>query len=406
VKVAYVVSLFPKISETFILREMQALQERGIEIVVVSLKGRREPIAHAGAESFLERTVYVDDAGRALASFLRRAWRQPLAAMRLLGRVIAAHATRPLQLAKAISLVAVSARVADEVRERRADRVHAHWATWPALVAWAVGRLEGIPYSITAHAHDIFLPNPMLRRKIEESEFAVTISDFNRRFLAERCGATAAGRIRVIHCGLPLEAYPRRRPAAAEGGPLLVSVGRLVDYKGFPVLLRAVALVRARSREVVCEIVGEGPLEGRLREEVGRLGLEDVVRLRGARTQDEVRDLLRAAAVCVLASERGRDGQMDGIPVVLMEAMALGAPVVSTRISGIPEIVEDGVTGLLAEPGSPESLAAAIERILGDANLAARLADAARLRIEEGFDIRRVASDLHALLVGGDGGSI
>ena len=402
-KVAYVVSLFPKISETFILREMIALGDRGEEIVVVSLKRRREKIVHPEAAPFVGSAIYPASPGRVAGALLRRVWRQPLVTGRLIGRVVAAHLLHPVLLAKSVPLVAAAAHVADQIRTRGVERVHAHWATYPALVAWVVRRLEGIPYSLTAHAHDIFLPNPLLREKIEESDFTVTISEYNRRFLAEKFGPRTAAKIRVIHCGVPLAEYPVRTDLPA-GPPRIVSIGRMVDYKGFPTLLLAVAALRAGGRDVRCDIVGDGPLEGRIRALSRDLGLDGVVRLLGVRTQQEVREILSGAATCVLACERGRDGQMDGIPVVLMEAMALGVPVVSTRLSGIPEIIEDARTGLLADPGDAGSLARAVERVLADPALAARMAAAARRRIEEAFDVDRSAADLHALLAGGGGG--
>jgi glycosyltransferase involved in cell wall biosynthesis len=393
VKVAYILSLFPKISETFILREMQALRGRGIEIQIVSLKRRREPITHPEALTFLDATVYGGSPARAFSALARLAARRPGAVAAAVGKIVATHAGHPLLLPKALPLVATAAEAGEILAARGVDRVHAHWATYPAQVAWLVKRFSGIPYSLTAHAHDIFLPNPLLREKILESDFTVTISRFNRDFIEGRCGEAAARKLEVLHCGIPLAEYPFA-PDRPEQSPRLVSIGRLVDYKGFPILLRAVAALRERGREVSCEIVGDGPLLGRLREEVATLGLNGAVSLEGARTLAQVRESLRGATACVLASQRGHDGQMDGIPVVLMEAMALGVPVVSTRISGIPEIIEDGRTGLLVEPEDPESLAGAVERLLGDPALASRLATEGRKKVESEFDIERCAERL------------
>ncbi|MBI3447967.1 MAG: glycosyltransferase [Acidobacteria bacterium] len=397
-KVAYLVSLFPKISETFILREMQSLRERGVEVAVVSLKSRREPLAHPGAREFEADTIYADGAGPAAAAFVSSLATRPLASGGALARVTAGSlATAPAELVKSLPLVAVAARVGRLLRARGIDRVHAHWATYPALVAWAVRRLEGIPYSLTAHAHDIFAPNPLLRRKILESDFTVTISESNRRHLERACGAEAARRLRVVHCGVPLGEYPVRE--ALPAGPVrVISVGRLVDYKGFPTLLRAIATLRDRGRDVTCEIIGDGPLEATLRLLIREFTLTDRVELTGSRPMDEVRRTISAASVCALACERGRGGLMDGIPVVLMEAMALGVPVVSTRLSGIPELVEDGRTGLLVEPGDARALADALDAITTDLPLAARLAGAARRHVEDHFDIAKSADALLALM--------
>jgi len=398
-KVAYIVSLFPKISETFILREMLALRKRGVEIVVVSLKRHREVIMHSETELLLPSTIYASSPERALAALLFRARRQPIVTSRILAHVGIEHlAYSPILLAKSLLLVAVAAHVADLLGEHGVHRVHAHWATYPALVAWAMKRFAGIPYSITAHGHDIVMPNPLLRRKIEESDFMVTCSDYNKLLLAKHYGNKAIAKIHVIRHGVPLEAYAVRKAVPA-GPPRIVSVGRLVDYKGFPTLLKAVALLRERGQEVACDIVGEGPLEPLIRSTIDSLRLNGRVRLLGAKTQEEVRKILKGATVCVLACEPGRGGLMDGIPNVLMEAMALGIPAVGTHLSGIPELIEDGRTGLLAEPGDSDSLAVAMDRLISDPALAARVAEEGRQKVEESFDIAHSAAALHNLLL-------
>ena len=398
-KVAYIVSLFPTISETFILEEMLALRERGVEIIVISLKSRRGTIMHPEASTFLSSTIYVDAPARAFVSLFLRAWRQPIVTLSILARVALEHlALSPILLVKSLAAVAMGAHVADLLCEYRVHRVHAHWATYPALVAWVVRHFEEIPYAITAHAHDIFMPNPLLCRTVEQSDFTVTISNYNKRLLTEQCGDKAAAKIHVIHCGVPLEAYAMRS-TVPPGPPRIVSVGRLVDYKGFPTLLRAVASLHEQGREVTCDIVGEGPMEPIIRSMIDTLRLNGNVFLLGALTRAEVREILQGATVFVLACERGHGGLMDGIPVVLMEAMALGIPTVSTRLSGVPEIIEDGRTGLLAEPGDANSIAAALDRLISDPTLAGRFAEAGRRKVEESFDIAHSAAALHHLFI-------
>lgn len=399
-KVAYVVSLFPKISETFILSEMRRLRENGVEIVVVSLKSRREPLQHMEAEAFLPVTLAAPSPVAASGAFARRLAKQPTACLGLIRRVAGAHITRPVMMLKALLLLLTGAGVADRLRELRVDHVHAHWATFPAQVAWTVQALEGIPYSITAHAHDIFLPNPLLAGKILSSEFTATISEFNVALLRQLCGERASAKVRLVRCGVPLREMALRAGAPADPGRI-ISVGRLVDYKGFTTLVEAVSILRRRGRHVSCDIVGEGPMRAELARKIGRLGLDGSVRLLGARTQAEVRALMESAGICVLASRRGRDGQMDGIPVVLMEALALGVPVVSTRISGIPELVEEEKTGLLVEPDDAAALASAVERLLDDGELAARVASEGRRRVEALHDASANADALLDLIRGG-----
>jgi glycosyltransferase involved in cell wall biosynthesis len=397
-KIAYVVSLFPKISETFILHELESLRERGEDLVVVSLKSGEEPLRHQGVEPFLESLVRAPSPIAALGAFVAFALERPGAAFGTLAKVTLAHIGHPLLLARAVPLVFVGAAVARRLRAMGVEHVHAHWATYPAQVAWTVRALAGIPYSITAHAHDIFLPNPMLREKIEGSVFTVAISEFNRRWIADGCGRKAGERIRIVRCGVPLRRFPPRNGAAPVEG--IVSVGRLVDYKGFPTLIDAIRILHSEGRRVPCTIVGDGPERGRLRALIEASDLGGLVSLAGVKTRDEVREALAGAALCVLASERGHDGQMDGVPVVLMEAMALGVPCVSTRISGIPELVEHGVTGLLTPPGDARALASAIGRLLDEEGLAASVAGAARRKVEAEYDSEANAGRLLSLMRG------
>jgi glycosyltransferase involved in cell wall biosynthesis len=214
----------------------------------------------------------------------------------------------------------------------------------------------------------------------------------------QKCGAAALAKIRVIRCGVPIERFPfQSRAGRASGeGLRIVSVGRLVDYKGFDVLIRACAILRREGMRLRCVIVGEGPERERIERLAADPDLDGAVQLQGARPQHEVIDLLSKADLFALACLPGRDGLQDGIPIVLMEAMALGVPVVSTRLSGIPELVKDGSTGLLVPPNDPVGLAAAIKRLHEDRALAARLGLQARDLIEKEYDLARSVSLLCA----------
>src|SRR5262249_43535132 len=226
------------------------------------------------------------------------------------------------------------------------------------------------------------------------------ISEFNRALLIQKCGPPSLAKLRLVRCGLPLESFPfagaRDTPGRRDAPPLVGSIGRLVDYKGFDVLLRACARLRDDGVTVRCEIVGDGPERRRLDALVERLQLGDLVRIVGGRRQQDVAALIAAADLFVLACVPGRDGLQDGIPIVLMEAMALGVPVISTKLSGIPELVVDNRTGLLVSPGDDAHLAAAMERLLGDAELADQLRRRGREMVEKEYDLTRSVSQLCA----------
>lgn len=397
-RLAYVVSLFPKLSETFILREILELSSRGHEITILSLKRDLEPIIHEDARALIPATVYPRFGAALFGALVFYLVHEPVTLLRIVWTVTRAHLRSPSMLARALAVIPVTLPMAKLLRDRNVEHVHAHWATWPALSAWIISRLNGIPYSVTGHAHDLFLPNPMLTRKVEDALFFATISEFNRALLLRICGPRARERVRLIRCGLPLARFPfDARAGRPSGDPgLVVSVGRLVDYKGFDVLIRACALLRDAGRPVRCRIAGEGPERPRLEELIVALDLGALVELAGGCPQEQVIAMLGRADLFVMASVPGADGQQDGIPIVLMEAMALGVPVVSTRLSGIPELVVDGQTGLLVAPGDAAQLAAAIRRLLDDSRLAASLAAGARLLVEKQYDLAGSVTQLSA----------
>jgi glycosyltransferase involved in cell wall biosynthesis len=395
-----VVSRFPAITETFVLDELRELRARGVDVEVLPLFGARGGEVHAGYRELRARTHHHRTLSWELAAaqlhWLRRRPRALLAAW---AGALRATAPSPKLLVRAPAVLLKAALVARRVEAMGVAHLHAHWATHPALAAWTVRTLTGLPYSFTAHAHDLYVDRAMLAEKVRDAAFVVTISDFNRRLLEEVCGPEARGKVHVIRCGVDLRAFapaPRRAPAV----PTFACVASLKAYKGHAVLLDAVALLRGRGVAVRVVLVGDGPLRGDLEARVARLGIGDAVTLRGALPHQEIPAILAGATAVVLPSVTQSDGQMEGIPVALMEAMAAGVPVVSTRLSGIPELVRDGEGGLLVPERDPEALAAAMERLAADPELGARLAAGARRIVERDFDRARNVARLDALLSG------
>jgi colanic acid/amylovoran biosynthesis glycosyltransferase len=285
------------------------------------------------------------------------------------------------------------------VRAWGPDRVHAHWATYPASSAMHLSRLVGVPFSFTAHAHDIFVERQLLVPKLETAEFVATISEFNRRLLAQTAERAPAGRIRIVHCGIDVNNFPymegRPDPAA------ILAVGRLDEIKGFPVLIEACKLLRDQGVQYRCAIIGDGELRTVLESAIRMYQLHNNVQLLGARPQAEVRRYLYSAGMFVLPSVVTSNGNMDGIPVALMEAMAAGTPVISTRVSGIPELVEDRLSGLLVPQKDPVRLAGAIEELIalaGPARL--EMTRAARSAIEDRFSVQRESAKLRGFFEG------
>ncbi len=398
--VVYLVSRFPKVTETFIVDEITELNRLGMDIDIFSLIRQREDAVQPAAEKLLPAVRFGSRSPvRLLGSQWRWLRRRPGTLLRLWLAVLAGNRCSASELFKSITTMFVAVDWADQLLGREPRRIHAHWATHPALAAYVMAGLLDIKYSFTAHAHDIFGPNAMLERKLAAADFVVTISDFNLRLLRERYGP-AADRVRVLHCGIDLEKFPpaTTRTTPISGPVRLLCVASLTDYKGHRHLLDALALLNNRGVDAACTLVGDGPLRRDLELHARDLGVADRTRFLGRRPSPEVRAQLSSSDVFVLPSVQASSGFMEGIPVALMEAMAAGCPVIASDLSGIPELVEDGVTGILVPPGNAEALAEAIERLSRDPKLRARMTAAGREKVAASFDLHKNVAELHRWL--------
>ena len=355
-RIGYVVKRYPRYSETFIVNEILAHEAAGLDIEIFSL----QPTVDTHFQSSLSRVRapvnYLPSHGVKRVDF----W----SALDSTGGELP-EMWRQLETARGEAAVDVYQAVllARAVRERGIKHLHAHFATVAAGVARMAARLAGISYTFTAHAKDIFHAsvNPRdLARKLNEAAGVVTVSDFNLQFLRENyCGAAGVTR---IYNGLDLTEFryeaPENRPAR------VVSVGRLVEKKGFSDLIDACAILAGRGQRFECLIVGAGELEAELGAQIKRLGVGESVQLAGPRPQSEIIDLVQSAAAFAAPCVVGSDGNRDGLPTVLLEAMALGTPCVSTDVTGIPEVLRDGETGLMVAQHAPHELADALEKLL------------------------------------------
>jgi colanic acid/amylovoran biosynthesis glycosyltransferase len=390
--VLYIVSRFPAVTETFVVNEWLVLSER-FRMQLVALRRTREAPVHAESGRVMPRVRFPGTPGPGtVAAHLVWLVRHPRTYFTVLAAVLrGALRFSLLEAAKETVVFLQAAAVARTAAREGVEHVHAHFASHPATAAWIVHRLTGIPFSFTAHANDLFVAPVLLDRKAADARFVVAISEYNRRVLVQRC--PSAHRLEVVHCGVDSERYGwgglgRRDPNRA------VCVASLLPKKGHMHLIDALALLVERQPGIVLELVGDGPERDRILRRARDLGVAKHVRLLGARSSDDVRAKLAEARVFALPSVRLPSGRMEGIPVALMEAMACGVPVVATRLSGIPELVRDGVTGLLVEPGDSRGLAAAMAAALEDDTLAAVLALRARELVERSFSLTREAQRL------------
>ena len=394
--IAYIVSRFPKLTETFVLYEIAELQRLGLEVLILPLQVTRERIVHPEAARMGTAVRAVPWMSiRTLAINLKWLLRHPVRYIGTWLRAVTGTLGSAKFLAGAILFFPKAVVFADMAQRLRIAHIHAHFASHPAMVAWMVHRLCGISYSFTAHGTDLHADQHMLRRKAREAAFAVTISDYNFRFIAAQCGDDVARRFQVIRCGVDLAVFSASRAAAIPGDRLrILCIAAFREVKGHRHLIDACARLRDRGVAFDCRLVGYGHLQRALECQIRDLGLEDLVRIAGPMPRPEVARLLGESDVVALTSVQVRSGSREGIPVALMEAMACGLPVVASRLSGIPELVEDGVTGCLVPPGDPDAIATAMERLAANPALREQLGRDARRQIEKSYDLSRNAQVL------------
>ncbi len=383
-RVAYIVSRFPVTSETFIVRELDSVIEADdVEIDLYSLFPSREAAVHPRSSRWMSRLYRPGPAG-AGRGLIWAAGHSPRVLFCSFAAVLKETWRQPSLMARSLVSVAGASELARRIEHSDTDHIHAHFASYPALAAWLCGRLTGTPYSFTAHAHDIYVHQEMLREKIDTAEFVVAISEYNQRFLSRyRSGDTP---IEIIHCGVDPEEFPYRDHSAEPAHSIrALCVAGLRESKGHQFLLNALA-GSEKLAGLNLDLVGDGPLRERLAAICSQLEIAPRVTFHGNLPESEVRELLEVADLFVLPSVITESGDMEGIPVALMESLAVGLPTIATRISGIPELIESREIGILVEQRNVEELADALEDCMsGNNEIDPRLG---RNLVEREFNVR------------------
>ena len=402
--IGYIVKAWPRLSETFILNEIISLEQRGVRIRIFSVKEPDAGPAHSKVAQVRAEVTYLafwPNWKRTIPANFRLFFRQPVRYLRVLLEATKANVIRHHRFAVPWHFLE-AAYLTDILCRSPVDHLHAHFASTPSLVALFTHRLSGIPYTFTAHAKDIYVTDPdVFRAKLEEARAVVTCTEYNRSYLTEQFGRLADHKVHCIYHGLDISQFKftlSRKDESSE--PVILSVARLVEKKGLEDLITAADTLRRRGLAFKVEIIGSGPLRDSLKAQAQRLGLADRLRLAGAQAHDLVCLAYRRASVFVLPCVVASNGDRDGIPNVLLEAMASGVPVVSTPVSGIPELIESGVNGLLVSPRDAKGLADAIERLLASRELSERLACAARKKLESFLSLEAGAEQLLAVFKG------
>ena len=389
---AYLFERFPSFGQTFCYREVAELDRQEIVPAIFSVRKPKDEPPQDWDTRIVERAIYLPDE-KELLEEVRRAVKKGkldleiVAALEEWGR-----RTDFLRLYQAVY-------VGLRLREIGIGHVHAHFAGMAARTAFWIKEFFQITFSFTAHANDIFAPRQFeitLEKLVDAARAIVTETDYAARFLHERF-PNCVDRIHRIYNGLDLADFDRASFCSTP--PLIVAVGRLIPKKGFSDLIRACGLLAGGGKSFQCEIIGAGPLDAELCRHIEGLGLQNRVVLSGAKPQSQVRQRLAAANVFVLPSVIDADGGMDNLPTVIMEAMATGLPVVSTDISGIPEMVIENKTGFLVRPGDVLAIANAIEKLINDHSLAQKLGNGGSERAQRLFSIEKNVRELCALLL-------
>ena len=410
-RLAFLLGTFPALTETFILGEIQALCAQGVELHLFALR-RPKGVQQTPEGADLAANTHYSPCFVSWDLWgpnLRALRRSPARYLRILGSLLVRTLLNPIHCIKSLGLFPAAVAFAEVIRERGIEHIHAHWATYPATVAYIISRLLNIPFSFTAHIYDATLIRAMMREKFRRAEFVVTCTRWNRQLITA-IAPEAKAKILVNYHGISLDKFvPNGRRVSQNQDKLhILSCGSLYPRKGFSDLLEACRLLRNRGWNFCCTIIGEGPLRRRLELFVRQHQLEQCVQLLGALPQKEVIHHYREADLFVLPCMTDYLGWdefftdpllllevglaipfrpiTDGIPNVLVEAMAIGVPVISTTVAGVPELIEDERTGLLVPERNPAALAKAIERLLKDPCKGQELAQKAKVAVGQRFD--------------------
>lgn len=387
--IGYLLKTFPKLSETFILNEMLELERQGINLHVFSLRRPKDTHHHPAVGQLQAPVTYIpsllpewdrDEENDLLQSQMTWNQRHPIKMM----QVLEFYCDRPEE--RRLNEFLQGCYLAQELERLGIDHLHVHFANIPAATAEIAKLLTNIPFSMTAHAKDIYLTeNTALNRRIRSAEFVLTCTDYNRRYLESV--STSDTPIHLSYHGIDLSRFTPQTKGSRDTPLRILSVGRFCEKKGFPYLLEACRQLQDLGVNFHCNIVGFGPLETQIREQIQTLALADTVTLVGKLTQDQVIEQYRQADVFVLPCQVTEDGDRDGIPNVLLEAMAIGIPVISTAISGITELVESGMNGLLVPEKNAQAIADALIRLACDAGLRAHLGQAGSRTVHQNFTL-------------------
>ncbi|MDP9292764.1 MAG: glycosyltransferase, partial [Verrucomicrobiota bacterium] len=393
-KIAYLFSRYPVISHTFCDTEMLALENLGVSIEVASIHPPWTSLRHEHAARLKAEIVYAPP-----AAVLKLLEKNAKSDKRWPGELVASHEKKYGVDFKPALRCRNALYFADRFAREGIGHVHVHFANRAAHTALFLKAMSGIRFSVTAHGQDFMTDlgsDELLREICHEAEFVAAETEFSKKLLAEKCPESVGKLVRVYN-GMDLGNFPHAPPNETGNPPRILSVGRLIEFKGFHDLIAACAELKSRDISFVCEIGGEGPWRAKLEAQIDAAGVRDCVRLLGMLSQAQVFARMREADIFALACISDAAGATDVFPTVILEAMANARPIVSTRLAGVPEMVDQEKNGFLVEPGDIHGLADSLEKLLESPELRREFGNAARAKIENEFQSSHTVSRLKAL---------
>lgn len=386
-QLVYILSAYPGLTTTFVDREVQALRRMGIPLRILAIN-RPETMLSEEQKEIQRIITYLQPVERstALRAHLRFALTRPARYFSTLAYLLTRRHSSLNARRKTLRHFSLGVVSAYHLRNTPVDHIHVHIVNW-AVVALTASRLLGVPYSVTAHASgDIYVNPVLLKEKMGNAKFVATCTRYNMDYLKQYGKGVFSEKVKCIYHGLNARDYVRDQAIERYNPPVIIGVGQLKERKGFKVLVEACGILKQQGVDFECRIIGEGPMRAELEDRIQRLGLTGKVILYGALPHDEVFRQYEQSSIFALPALMASDGDRDGIPNVILEAMAMELPVVSTCHSAIPEAVEDGVNGLLVPPDDPAALAAALHRLLSSPELRLSFGQKGRQTVIEKFD--------------------
>lgn len=397
-KIAYIISRFPVLTETFITREIVEVKRKGFNVVIFSLRSLKfNDNIHGAALDLIKNTYYLPYlfSVQTLKAIIYYLTTNPVTIIMLAAEIFRTHIKNPVLLLKTLVIFPKALTISLIIKDLGVEKIHAHWATIPTTVAWIISNLNNIDFTFTAHAWDIFTYDTMLHEKIIDAKKVITCTKYNNQYLVEKFPDIDPDKITVVYHGMDFNQFT---PLKNKENPIftILSIGRLSEKKGFQFLLKASFLLHERGIPFLCRIIYvKGDFEKQIFNIFENLHLSKYVEFIPEMPQERIIDYYNNADCFVLPCIITETGDRDGIPNVILEALAMELPVVTTSISGIPEVIKDRETGLIIKQESAEDLASAIEELYTDTELRKRLGKAGKDLVYKQFEI---SSTINCLL--------